>query len=245
MKEQPSQSLPANAYLNLDPRTKLFLLLIISTIMISGEIRGMALYARLVLAAIPFVLLIFGRRAKAAAIYAILFAAAWLAEAFLIYNTKGIANIVIVMLSGLISRFVPCVIMGYYTISTTRVSEFLAAMERMRFPRNITIPIAVMFRFFPTIAEESHSIDNAMKMRGIGARSFVGNPAVALEYRLVPLLMSVVKIGDELSASALTRGLGGPEKRTNVCKIGFGAWDAAFASLAVSAAVFYFVSLGG
>lgn len=35
-----------------------------------------------------------------------------------------------------------------------------------------------------------------------------------LEYRLVPLMVSVVKIGDELSAAALTRGLGAPVKRT-------------------------------
>lgn len=37
-------------------------------------------------------------------------------------------------------------------------------------------------------------------------------------------MISCVKIGDELSAAALTRGLGAPVKRTNICKIGFGAW---------------------
>jgi energy-coupling factor transport system permease protein len=44
---------------------------------------------------------------------------------------------------------VPCVVMGYYTMSTTRVSEFIAAMGKMRVPRSITIPMSVMFRFFP------------------------------------------------------------------------------------------------
>lgn len=34
-------------------------------------------------------------------------------------------------------------------------------------------------------------------------------------------MVSVVKIGDELSAAALTRGLGAPVRRTNVCQIGF------------------------
>ena len=72
--------------------------------------------------------------------------------------------------------------------------------------------MSVMFRFFPTVAEESRSINDAMRMRGVGLRSIGDNPTVLLEYRLVPLLMAVVKIGDELSASALTRGLGGPEK---------------------------------
>jgi energy-coupling factor transport system permease protein len=148
------------------------------------------------------------------------------------------------MLSGLVSRFVPCIVMGYYTMSTTRVSEFIAAMEKMCVPQSITIPMSVMFRFFPTIAEESRSIGDAMKMRGIGIRSFAKNPAAVLEYRLVPLLMSVVKIGDELSAAALTRGLGGPAKRTNVCSIGFSAWDAGFILAAVLTATFYFALRG-
>ena len=47
-----------------------------------------------------------------------------------------------------------------------------------------------------------------------------------IEYRLIPMMTCSVKIGQELSAAALTRGLGGPDKRTNICKIGFGAWDA-------------------
>ena len=85
------------------------------------------------------------------------------------------------------------------------------------------IPLSVIFRFFPTISEEYHAIQDAMKMRGIrmGGR----NPFLMVEYRLVPLMVSVVKIGDELSAAALTRGLGAPVRRTNVCRIGFHVQD--------------------
>lgn len=46
-----------------------------------------------------------------------------------------------------------------------------------------------------------------------------------MEYRLIPLMVSVIKIGDELSAAALTRGLGAPVRRTNVCEIGFHVQD--------------------
>lgn len=41
-----------------------------------------------------------------------------------------------------------------------------------------------------------------------------------LEYRMVPFLTSIVSIGNDLSASALTRGLNAPVHRTNVCPIG-------------------------
>ena len=46
-----------------------------------------------------------------------------------------------------------------------------------------------------------------------------------IEYRLIPMMTCSVKIGQELSAASLTRGLGGPGKRTNICRIGFGWCD--------------------
>lgn len=89
-----------------------------------------------------------------------------------------------------------------------------------------------MFRFFPTVADEAVSIGSAMRMRDIrfGGR----NAAKTIEYRMVPLMTCCVKIGEELSAASLTRGLGGTVKRTNICKIGFKVQDyIAFAICAV------------
>ena len=40
-----------------------------------------------------------------------------------------------------------------------------------------------------------------------------GKASAMLEYRLVPVIMCSVKIGEELNAAALTRGLGGPVKK--------------------------------
>jgi len=233
------QSGATHTRLKLDPRTKLFMMLMISTVMIGGSIEGSAAYPRLVLACVPFVLLLTGGRIKAAVFYAVAFLLAEYAELFLVYNTTGILNIVAVMLSGLVTRFFPCVVMGYYLMATTRVSEFMASMERMHVSQKIVIPMSVMFRFFPTVAEESRSINDAMRMRGVGVGSAGSSPMALLEYRMVPLLMSVVKIGDELSASALTRGLGGPDRRTNVCQIGFGPWDAVFAAVVLGSVAFY------
>ena len=119
----------------------------------------------------------------------------------------------------------PGFIMGYYLVSTTTVSEFVAAMEQMYVPQKIVIPMSVVFRFFPTVKEEYAAIRDAMKMRGI---TTLCSPMKMLEYRVVPLMMSIAKIGEELSAAALTRGLGAPQKRTNICKIGFGPFGCFF-----------------
>lgn len=50
------------------------------------------------------------------------------------------------------------------------------------------------------------------------------------------MMCCCVNIGQDLSAAALTRGLGGPEKRTNICKIGmrFIDWVVLFICLAAA-----------
>ena len=78
--------------------------------------------------------------------------------------------------------------------------------------------MSAVFRFFPTIGEEDADISEAMRMRGI---RFGGkHPGKMLGYRLIPLMISIVKIGDALSA-ALTRGLAAPgaaaERQDRLC----------------------------
>lgn len=113
--------------------------------------------------------------------------------------------------------------MGYYLIESTTVSEFVAAMERVHIPQKIVIPLSVR--------EEYAAIGDAMKMRGI---STLRSPIKMLEYRVVPLMISIANIGEELSAAALTRGLGAPTKRTNICNIGFGALDVIFVAASLA-----------
>jgi len=99
----------------------------------------------------------------------------------------------------------------------------------MKVTRKITIPISVIFRFVPTMQEEFRSINDAMRMRGIrlGAKKFWRNPTALLEYRFIPLVISMAKIGNELSAAALTRGLERPGQHTSIARIGFRPVDVA------------------
>ena len=79
-----------------------------------------------------------------------------------------------------------------------------------------------------------------MRMRGITGKNFFKNPQAVLEYRIVPLMMSVVTIGNDLSAAALTRGLGNGKKRTSICKIGF-HWKDFALMIIVTAALLVFL----
>ena len=207
----------------LDPRTKLLLLLTITTLMFSSSNLGLMNVIKPVLSAIPFCLLLSQGRVKTAGKYAVLYAACFILERLAMTRLTGIVSFLALAVSSIMTRFAPGVMMGAYLVASTSVSEFLASMERMHVTEKIVIPMAVIFRFVPTIGEEYRAIQDAMRMRGI--RLGGKNPWLMLEYRLVPLMISVVKIGDELSAAALTRGLGAPGKRTNVCQIGFHIQD--------------------
>lgn len=227
----------ANSRLRLDPRTKILILIVLNIVMMGGGIEGMAVFVRPIIALIPFVLLLMEGRIKESFICMLLFGMASFGETYLVPRTEGLANLLVVILTGLISRFLPGLVMGYYLVTTTTVSEFTASMERMRVTPKIVIPLSVMFRFFPTVLEEASAISDSMRMRGLSGTAILKKPIMALEYRLVPLMVCVVKIGEELSAAALTRGLNSSQKRTNICSVGFNWWDALLGAIAIGGAV--------
>ena len=193
----------------LDPRTKLLLLLTITTLMFSTSNEGIMNIVKPCLSLVPFVLILSEHRFKTAGKYLLLYVACFVLERIALTTLSGLLSFIVLAITSIMTRFAPGIMTGAY----------IGAMERMHITEKIVIPMSVIFRFFPTISEEYQAIRDAMKMRNI---RFGGkNPFLMVEYRLVPLMVSVVKIGDELSAAALTRGLGAPVRRTNVCQIGF------------------------
>lgn len=223
----------------LDPRVGLLAILTVSAVMIGGSITGIDFWLRLVCCALPFVGLLVLKRWRFAAVYAALYIFAFLMEGAAFQLTSGIVNMVVMILGGLISRFFAPIVMGYCIMQSTTVAEFIAAMERMHVPSAITIPLSVMFRFFPTIAEENASITEAMRMRQVaGLKSGL---MTRIEYELVPVMMSAVRIADELSKAALTKGLGADVRRTHICEVGFRVRDCILLVLCAAVLVLFVV----
>ncbi|MCR5144912.1 MAG: energy-coupling factor transporter transmembrane protein EcfT [Lachnospiraceae bacterium] len=208
----------------LDPRTKMLFLITITTFALGGAGGERTTYTVPVLCMFPFFLLLTARRVKTAFIGVALYWGVNILMTFgnAIYLT-GVLYFLVLGSCGILGRFLPVIMMGRYLMESTTVSEFTAAMQKMKISEKIIIPLSVMFRFFPTVFDEANSINSAMRMRGIGlgGKHFTK----MIEYRMVPLMACCVNIGDELSAAALTRGLGGTVKRTNICKIGFHIQD--------------------
>ena len=136
---------------------------------------------------------------------------------------------VIGMLVGLVKRMLPGAVMGYYLVASTTVAQLIAALTRLHAPKAVVIPLAVTFRFFPVVISEATAVCEAMRMRGVIRRApLFRKPWVFLECLLVPLLVSTLKTGEELSAAVLTRGLGSPVSQACFYNVGFGPWDVVF-----------------
>ncbi len=225
----------------LDPRTKLLLLVTLPTFLLGGAGGEYLKPFCMGFSVLPFVLLFISRNYLPAVSGFLVFMLMQFAEMIIPRDAGGFVHNVFLILYEVLCLLLPCGIMAAFIMRTTTVGEFIAAMEKLKVPQFITIPFSVMFRFFPTIMEEYRSIGRAMKMRGITP----GKVGIAgfIEYRIVPVMMSVVIIANELSAAALTKGLGGKIKRTCIHRLGFGFADFLLIALCVTALLLFVLSL--
>ena len=204
--------------LYLDPRTKIVLCLVVSLIMLESTTSLVVNALQIALAALPLIFLLMLGKHKMAVYYLCAYVFASLVPQLLIPLLPDIINLLFTGMIALMTQILPGMMMAYFLIVSTSVSEFVTAMDRMHVPKSISVPMSVLFRFFPTIVEEYGHVRDAMRMREVGN---LRQPMAMLEYRMVPFMTSIVSIGNDLAASALTRGLSAPVRRTNVCPIGF------------------------
>src|SRR5699024_7819413 len=128
---------------------------------------------------------------------------------------------------GLFHKVYPCGMLSGIVISTTKVSEFLSAMNRVHAPKNLVIPLAVMLRYIPTIQEDWRFIKDAMRLRDVSPslKGLLTHPGMTVECIYVPLMMAASKAADELSIASITRGIENPKPRTCLVQIRMGPAD--------------------
>lgn len=104
---------------------------------------------------------------------------------------------------------------GKFFIRTSDVGSIISSLDKIKVPQNISIPIAVMFRFFPSFKEEWKNIKMAMKIRGITFKT----PFSYMEYVIVPLLVVSSNIADDIAKAAETRCIENPVKKTRYISV--------------------------
>lgn len=221
----------------LDPRSKLLIILSMNGLVVTG-VENWVLSLIVVFLG---VLLMLSKYVRSAVKFMLTFAVLLFIEIIVWHYVTTGPMVYIIVFTGLVKKFIPAIMSAMVFIYTTTVSELASALARMHVPEKMILPILVILRFFPTVQEEWDCIKDAMKMRGIGnGVKSVLSPMRSMEYTLVPLISTSVKTGEELSASALTRGLGAPVKRTNSCQVGFSWPD--FLVIAVAAVFFVLIT---
>ncbi|MBQ9624589.1 MAG: energy-coupling factor transporter transmembrane protein EcfT [Clostridia bacterium] len=228
--------------IKLDPRTKLYIFFVSGMLMFNGfdmpllTVCGTAVFAVLALCGKPWTALK-GYAAFCLAIYINL----CIARA----NTG--AAVVEMLLQAIITVmlfFLPALYAFILIIQTTRISKFISAFQAMHLPIKLIIPVAVIFRFIPTVQDEWAGIKKAMAFRGISLDiiSVIKHPFKTIEYVLIPLLFSSVAVMEEMAAAALARGMDVEIKRTPYEKVKLNTVDYVFIALFTGILAYIFVN---
>lgn len=226
--------------MKLDPRTKLFMVFVVSLIVMMSATTPFLWAIRLSITLIPIILMILEKKYSSALRFLLVYASALvLMFYFLSEQSEGLIASLLIGYCGIVVQFMPAIITAWYVVRTTKIGEFMSCMQKMHVPDGIAVSLAVVMRFFPTIKEEYSSINDAMRMRGVMLGG--GNVLRMFEFRMIPLLFSCVNIGEELSAAAITRGLGGESKRSSVVELRLGVFDYLLMTFLTAATVIFVV----
>lgn len=118
---------------------------------------------------------------------------------------------------------------GNFLIKTSDVSSIISSLSLLKIPQQVSIPLAVMFRFFPSFWEEKANIKMAMKIRGVSRKNFLKYA----EYVFVPLLILSTNIADDISKAAECKAIAAPGRKTRYFAVKFRPIDFIYPALAL------------
>lgn len=227
-----AEAAPGEATSKLDPRTKLLALLVLNALVMRASPTSTLLAVQL-LAVVALAWEVGGRAAVRTGLGCLVCDALPLLVAWLegLGSPRGVV-LVIGTCSAIafwFARFFAGFGLALYVYRTTRIGQMKAALRAVHLPRVFVDALAVAFRVIPTVGAEAVAIREAMEMRGVdlGIRGVLRHPLVIAERFLVPLLSSIARVADDLAASSVIRGLGGPATPTSLTRLRASAWDVA------------------
>ncbi|QRN40910.1 MAG: hypothetical protein GKC53_01900 [Neisseriaceae bacterium] len=205
-------------YFSIDVCTKLLLVITLGTVLVARYLEQFFSGWYWFLFLVPIVVLLVDKRYKGTLIYSLLIGSLIFLVKYQFINFSNLAYLeanpvlstmftVLVFMSFFTLKVLPAFALGYHLVKSTEVNEIIFALQKIKVPMLFVIPIVVIFRFFPTFGEEKKSIMMAMKMRGLSGCNFIFHPFESIHFLLIPLIMSSVRIAEDLSIAAMTKGL--------------------------------------
>lgn len=229
-----AEAAPGEATSKLDPRTKLLALLVLNALVMRASPTSTLLAVQL-LAVLALLWEVSGTTAARMGLGCLVCDALSLGSPLLVAWLEGMGSprgVVLVIgtcaaIAFWFARFFAGFGLALYVYRTTRIGQMKAALRAVHLPRVFVDALAVAFRVIPTVGSEAVAIREAMEMRGVdlGVRGVLRHPLVIAERFLVPLLSSIARVADDLAASSVIRGLGGPTRPTSLTRLRASVWD--------------------
>jgi len=197
----------------LDPRSKLavFITACLSTFSGMSHVQELALFLLVCMT------MLLCKKWRWIVIVCILYALMFLGDSFVVNRLSGIAQYAALLLCHITRFLLPLFSTFCVVTKTSAVGEYISAFMAMHMPGEVVIPVAVMFRFVPTVQEEWRTVTQAMKLRGmaLSVKNVARRPLFMLENMLVPFLMQCSLVVDEMSAAVMARGFDKDRPRTS------------------------------
>jgi energy-coupling factor transport system permease protein len=114
-----------------------------------------------------------------------------------------------ILFAGLVLRLSIYSVIGIWFAVKTNLYDFGCSLEKWRVPSYVVLPFIIAIRFVPTLLAEFAAIRDAMRQRRLymGPISVIRNPALSLRYFITPMLIRSLRMADELTVAAETRGI--------------------------------------
>ncbi|HGR0581327.1 TPA: energy-coupling factor transporter transmembrane protein EcfT [Streptococcus pneumoniae] len=139
----------------------------------------------------------------------------WIILCGILYSLPNFIVKMFLSIPIVIRMFILPFMAASFMIKTSDVGAIISSMDKLKISKNVSIPIAVMFRFFPSFKEEKKNIKMAMRVRGINFK----NPVKYLEYVSVPLLIISSNISDDIAKAAETKAIENPIAKTRYIRV--------------------------
>jgi energy-coupling factor transport system permease protein len=215
--------------MRLDPRSKLLIRVLINVVVFLSHDMTTELVCMGAIAATLSVMGCWKQLLRGAVIYAAMIGVLYLCGFADNFLTAFMSMIMICF-----RKLMPTVLFASGLMATTKVSELVSAMQKLRIPKIIVIPFTVTLRFFPTAREEFSAIRDAARLRGL---------RFSMERILIPMMLRCANIAEELSAASVTRGIESAKKRTSMTELRLRAPN--FGAAALFTALTVFSAMGG
>ena len=233
----------------LDPRTKIMIILCLSSSVLFVRSPGYMLGLGGISILVPFLLgvdlISLFKRLKP---LWLIFLGIAIAQSFFSPDERvffSLGSIKVLTLGGLelgmMTFFRMLVIVCSASIMTTTDSrETMQGLVQWKLPYTLAFMTAVGIRFFPIFLEEARDALMSLELRGVNIKRIpFGKKIKVYVYLLTPVLAGVLLRGEVLAVSAETRGFGAYKERTSYLQLRFGIGDWVLLILAPLFAIIY------